>query len=83
MLSQTIVDQFGVPSEGTCQEGKPNETTWSVEGSDASGRVQCAPEGVGIRFDWTDDQLFILSTLFDFEGDYENTYQAWVDGGPF
>jgi len=77
---QNTVDIFGVESEGTCQEG-PNETTWSID-DETRGRVQCAPQGVGIRFDWTDDQLRILSTLFDFEGDYENTYNLWVDAGP-
>jgi hypothetical protein len=77
---QNTVDIFGVESEGTCQEG-PNETTWSID-NETRGRVQCAPQGAGIRFDWTDDQLRILSTLFDFEGDYENTYNLWVDAGP-
>lgn len=77
---QTIVDQFGVDSEGSCQSG-PNETTWSINDT-TRGRVQCAPQAVGIRFDWTDDQLLILSTLFDFEGDYQNTYNLWVDAGP-
>ncbi len=46
------------------------------------GRLLCAPQGVGIRFDWTDDNLLILSTLFDLEGDYENTYQLWTEAGP-
>jgi len=77
---QNTVDIFGVESEGSCQSG-PNETTWSIN-SETRGRVQCAPQGVGIRFDWTDDQLMILSSLFDFEGDYQNTYNLWVDAGP-
>jgi hypothetical protein len=77
---QEFVSQYGVDSTGSCQEG-PNETTWSIDGA-VGGRVQCAPQGVGIRFDWTDDALVILSTLVDFEGDYENTYNLWIDAGP-
>ena len=76
-----LVETFGVESEGDCEEG-PNETTWSIE-EEVGGRLQCAPQGVGIRFDWTDDQLLILSSLFDLEGDYRNTYRLWVDSGPF
>jgi len=78
---QDRVDAFGVTSEGTCQSG-PNETTWSISGS-VFGRVQCAPQDVGIRFDWTDERLSILSTLVDFEGDYSATYDQWVNAGPF
>jgi hypothetical protein len=77
---QEFVDQYGVESTGTCQSG-PNETTWSID-SAVGGRVQCAPQAVGIRFDWTDDALVILSTLIDFDGDYENTYSLWIDAGP-
>lgn len=77
---QEAVDQYGVESEGNCESG-PNETTWSI-GEDSFGRVQCAPQQVGIRFDWTDSRLSILSTLIDFEGDYQNTQQAWLDAGP-
>ena len=77
---QEVVAQFGVESTGTCESG-PDETTWSVDGA-AGGRLQCAPQEAGIRFDWTDDQLVILSTLIDFDGDYENTYNFWVNAGP-
>ena len=75
------VDIFGVESEGDCEKG-PNETTWSID-DEVGGRLQCAPQAVGIRFDWTDEELLILSTLFDFEGDYKNSYRLWVDAGPF
>jgi hypothetical protein len=74
------VEQFGTESVGTCREG-PNETTWSL-GETTRGRVQCAPQAVGIRFDWTDDVLTIMSTLIDFEGSYEATYDVWLDAGP-
>ena len=77
---QEKVEQYGVESTGTCSSG-PNETTWSIDGT-VRGRVQCAPQEAGIRFDWTDDQLAILSTLIDFDGDYENTYNLWLDAGP-
>jgi hypothetical protein len=77
---QETVDLFGVESEGSCQSG-PNETTWSID-EVPHGRIQCAPQAVGIRFDWTDNDLLILSTLFDLEGDYQNTYNLWVDAGP-
>ena len=55
-----LVDLFGVESEGDCERG-PHETTWSVQ-DETLGRLQCAPQGVGIRFDWTHDQLLILSS---------------------
>lgn len=77
---QEVVDHFGVESTGTCESG-PDETTWSVTG-EVGGRVQCAPQQAGIRFDWTDDQLSILSTLIDFDGDYKNTYDLWLNAGP-
>jgi len=77
---QEAVEQFGVPSEGSCQSG-PNETTWSI-GGDEFGRLQCAPQQVGIRIDWTDERLAILSTLSDFDGAYAATYDAWLEAGP-
>jgi hypothetical protein len=77
---QERVTDFGMPSEGSCQSG-PNETTWSIDDV-VFGRVQCAPQMIGVRFDWTDDRLNILSTLVDFEGDYNGTYQLWLDAGP-
>jgi hypothetical protein len=77
---QDRIDTFGVESEGTCEEG-PNETTWSID-EVQFGRVQCAPQQVGIRFDWTDDRLNVLSTLVDFEGRYGNTFDAWIEAGP-
>ena len=75
------VATFGVESTGTCQEG-PNETTWSIEGEGTLGRVQCAPQLAGIRVDWTDDRLGILSSLIDFEGDYGLLYDTWLNAGP-
>jgi hypothetical protein len=77
---QALVDQYGVDSTGTCKSG-PNETTWSLD-ENVRGRIQCAPQQVGIRFDWTDNVLAILSTLVDFDGDYQNTYNLWLNAGP-
>ena len=72
---QDRIDEFGVESTGTCGSGNPNETNWTVSEGDTDvehGRVQCAPQTFGIRFDWTDDRLNILSSLVDFDaaGDY-------------
>ena len=77
---QDLVGAFGVDSTGTCQNG-PNETNWTVN-SVTLGRVQCAPQTAGIRFDWTDDTTTILSSLVDFEGSYSDTYAQWIDAGP-
>jgi hypothetical protein len=77
---QRLVDAFGVVSEGSCESG-PNEAPWTVNEQEG-GRVQCAPQFVGIRFDWTDELTSILSSLIDFEGSYKDTYDVWVDAGP-
>jgi hypothetical protein len=77
---QEVVTSFGVASQGSCQSG-PNETEWEV-GEQPGGRVQCAPQAVGIRFDWTDDLTSILSSLIDLGGSYKETYDQWVDAGP-
>ena len=77
---QEVVTTFGVASQGSCQSG-PNETEWEV-GEQPGGRVQCAPQAVGIRFDWTDDLTSILSSLIDLGGSYKETYDQWVDAGP-
>jgi hypothetical protein len=73
---QERIDAFGVESEGSCSTG-PNEAPWNF-GAEDFGRIQCAPQTVGIRFDWTDDRLNVLSTLVDFEGDYPSTYDQWT-----
>jgi hypothetical protein len=74
---QAIVDQFGAEEKDTCQDG-PHETTWQL-GDTVYGSLACADEAVGIRFDWTDDRLNILSTLIDHEGNYANTYEQWTN----
>jgi hypothetical protein len=77
---QERVETFGAPSEGSCQAG-PNETTWSINDVQL-GRVQCGPQLKGVRYDWTDDRLNILSTLVDFDGDYAALYDQWLNAGP-
>jgi hypothetical protein len=77
---QDLVGAFGVESTGTCQSG-PNETNWTISGT-TFGRVQCAPQKTGIRFDWTDDTTTILSSLIDFQGSYSDTYAQWINAGP-
>ncbi len=84
---QSRIDEFGVESTGLCGSGNPNETNWTINenGTDVEhGRVQCAPQSVGIRYDWTDDRLNILASLVDFDaaGDYAAAFDDWAHGGP-
>jgi hypothetical protein len=76
-----VVQAFGVDSTGSCQSG-PNETAWDDTSGVVGGRVECAPQTVGIRFDWTDDLTSIVSTLVDLDGSYKDTYDQWVNAGP-
>jgi hypothetical protein len=77
---QERVETFGEESEGSCQTG-PNETTWSIDEVQL-GRVQCAPQLVGVRYDWTDERLNILASLVDLDGDYGALYDQWLNAGP-
>lgn len=78
---QDLVTAFGVESQGgNCAQG-PNEATWSVD-QQTGGRIQCAPQAVGIRFDWTDDLSAILGSLIDLGGSYKDTYDQWQGAGP-
>jgi hypothetical protein len=77
---QQRVDNFGVDSQGSCQTG-PNEAGYTIDGIPV-GRLLCAPQLAGIRLDWTDDRLSILTTLTDFEGSYPDTYSDWQAAGP-
>lgn len=75
----------GFPADGfadSCQQGS-TESSWSYTGQEAdAGRLNCAPQAVGIRFDWTENQLNILSTLVDFDGSYSDTWSDWLKAGP-
>lgn len=77
---QTRVDDWAVTPTESCETG-PTEGSYSISGAPA-GRILCAPQTVGIRFDWTHDRLLILSTLTDFDGSYPDTYQDWQIAGP-
>jgi hypothetical protein len=77
---QARVDQWAVESTASCETG-PNEVGYTIGGTPA-GRVLCAPQVVGIRVDWTHDDLLILTTLTDFEGSYGDAYQDWLAAGP-
>jgi hypothetical protein len=67
---------------GTCQDG-PTEGAWSYGGQDSdAGRLTCAQQAVGIRYDWTETQLNIMSTLIDFDGSYADTWSDWLKAGP-
>ena len=81
VVYQERVAQYEVESTGDCQSG-PDETTWNIGDGPPMGRILCAPQQVGIRFDWTDDSLSILSVLIDFDSDYENTHALWLEAGP-
>ena len=77
---QQRVDIYSVESQGSCQTG-PNETSYTIGGGE-TGRILCAPSVIGARYDWTHNDLTILSTLTDFEGSYEDLYQDWLVAGP-
>jgi hypothetical protein len=77
---QALVSAFRVDSTGSCESG-PNEAQWTVN-EQTGGRVLCAPQKVGIRFDWTDDASGILSSLIDLDGSYKDTFGQWQDAGP-
>lgn len=77
---QQRVDTFAVESTGTCETG-PNEVGYNI-GDVPSGRLLCAPQLAGIRFDWTDERIDILTTLTDFDSSYAETYEDWLAAGP-
>jgi hypothetical protein len=72
---QVVVDQYGTTATGDCATG-PNESSWGRDEID-KGRLQCAPQQVGIRADWTNDELGILGTVIEFGGSYEELYTGW------
>jgi len=77
---QARVDNWAVDPTASCQTG-PNEVSYTIAGTPA-GRILCAPQTAGIRFDWTLDSLMILSTLTDFDGNYGDAYEDWLIAGP-
>jgi len=78
---QGRVDNFGTgDGAASCAQGS-GERAYTIDDV-ASGRVLCVPQVVGIRFDWTDDRLNILSSLVDLDGSHSLTFQDWAAGGP-
>jgi hypothetical protein len=78
---QERIDSFGSgDSDGSCRDGS-GEHPYNIGGTE-SGRLLCVPQFAGIRFDWTDTRLNILSTLVDFDSDYNATVDDWIVGGP-
>ncbi len=80
---QERVSTFPVGSGTSCQDGSAEES-WHYNGTPdtEAGRLLCAPQQVGIRFDWTENQLNILSSLVDFDGSYSDTFGDWTNAGP-
>jgi hypothetical protein len=67
----------------TCSEG-PSELAYDVGGQEA-GRLFCAPQTVGIRLDWTDTRLNILSSVVDYDAGsegYPGLFEIWLLAGP-
>jgi hypothetical protein len=77
---QSRVELYAVEPTASCQTG-PNETGYTIGGNPA-GRILCAPQIVGARYDWTHDALEILTTLTDFDGNYGDLYEDWLIAGP-
>jgi len=78
---QRRVDTFGTGDGiSSCEDGS-GEGNYTIGGVD-SGRLLCVEQFAGIRFDWTDTRLNILSTLVDFDADYAATFADWQAGGP-
>lgn len=82
---QQRVDTFGTGDQtDSCEEGS-GERGYHFGSDDKApeaGRLLCVDQFRGIRYDWTDNRLNILSALVDFDGDFSATFQNWVNGGP-
>ncbi|MEP7360226.1 MAG: hypothetical protein ABI744_01475 [Chloroflexota bacterium] len=78
---QQRVSVFGSSAgTGSCEVGS-SEQPYNIDGVE-SGRLLCVDQFRGIRFDWTDTRLNILSSLVDFDSDYSATFADWRIGGP-
>jgi hypothetical protein len=75
------IDRFPVDTAvDSCKDG-PGEHSYTIGSADA-GRLLCAEQFVGIRYDWTDDRLNILSSLVDADSSYADLFQDWLIAGP-
>ena len=80
---QSRIDAFGTGDGGQrCAEGSGEHAYNFGEGTPDVGQLLCVEQTSGIRFDWTDTRLNIMSTLVDFDGSYGSTFSDWVNGGP-
>jgi hypothetical protein len=78
---QRRIDTFGTGDGISSCEFGSGEGSYTMGGVD-TGRTLCVEQFAGIRFDWTDTRLNILSTLIDFDGDYSATFDDWIIAGP-
>ncbi len=79
---QARLAAFPPGSADSCQNGS-RETTYHYNNDTAdAGNLLCADQAIGIRFDWTENNLNILSTLIDFDGSYGDTFTDWTNAGP-
>jgi hypothetical protein len=82
---QKRVDAFGTGDQtDSCEDGSGEHSYHfgSDENAPEAGRLLCVQQFRGIRFDWTDNRLNILSTLVDFDGSFAKTFDDWLAGGP-
>ena len=81
---QSRIDAFGT-GDGvatSCSIGSGEHAYNFGAGTPDVGRLLCVNQFSGIRFDWTDTRLNILSTLVDFDASFGSTFADWADGGP-
>ncbi len=78
---QARISAFGAGDGATTCEQGSGEHEYTIRDVPL-GRVLCVDQTRGIRFDWTDDRLNILSTAVDYDGSYSLTYADWKHGGP-
>jgi hypothetical protein len=80
---QSRTDAFGKgDGVNSCADGSGEHTYNFGSGTPDAGRLLCVNQFAGIRMDWTDTRLNILSTLIDFEGSYGATFEDWKVAGP-
>jgi hypothetical protein len=78
---QERVSAYPVPSPADSCPNGVGEQGYSIGGVH-TGRVLCALQTVGGRFDWTDERLNILSTLIDLDGSFTDLFTDWNVAGP-
>jgi hypothetical protein len=78
---QQRVSAFSIPSPADSCPNGVGEQGYSISGVH-TGRVLCALQTVGGRFDWTDERLNILSTLIDLDGSFSDLFTDWNVAGP-